>query len=372
MSMTDPVTILEPEGIFHVRKQTHSQAVMWLLAGIGLLGFAVLGFLVAIVGRVNQLSLHSMTTFPTMLSLGAFWAAWIKFHAPREVGVGPQGIRIDQGRESRSYGWDQIGWSSTQTGTFGFQRSLRVFDVKGRKIADLSDSIEDFDDMVDLIAKRIAAKGDQTASQIQLSKAKRTATLAAVAGVLGLAISGALAWHTRDEIRAARMLERSAVPGRAQIERRFLAPNGVTPRVIYRVTTPDGRSATHNAEVERRVWNALEGAQTVPVLYVPEEPVHQSAPDRRSRVARLFPGTTHRLWCAYSRGGPQRLFPRWRRLLILRLEHRFGFENRPAIDQTLRNREVNRSARKDYERHQRRTIRLGDNYGLSSIVKSSY
>jgi hypothetical protein len=202
MSMPDPISTLEPEGIFHVRKQTHSQAVLWLLAGIGLLGFAVLGFLVAIVGRVNQLSLHSMTTVPTMLSLGAFWAAWIKFHAPREVGVGPQGIRIEQGRESRSYGWDQIGWSSTQTGTFGFQRSLRVFDVKGRRIADLSDSIEDFDAMVELIAKRIAAKGDQTASQIQLSKAKRTATLSTVAGVLLLAISAGLAWNTHDEIRA--------------------------------------------------------------------------------------------------------------------------------------------------------------------------
>src|SRR5436190_15136747 len=108
--MDEPSTILEPEGIFHVRKQTSSHAVLWLLGGIGLLGFAAFGFLIAIVGRVNQISLHSMTTLPTMLGLGALYAAWIKFHAPREVGVGPDGVRIETGRESRMYGWERIGW----------------------------------------------------------------------------------------------------------------------------------------------------------------------------------------------------------------------------------------------------------------------
>jgi hypothetical protein len=157
-------------------------------------------------------------------------------------------------------------------GGMGFQRSLGIFDVKGRKLADLSDAIEDFDGLVDLIKQHIAAKGDQTADKIQFSKAKRTATLSAVVGVLALVISGFLAWSNHNEIRAARLLEQSAVPGRAEIEERFLAPNGVTPRLVYRVTTADGRSATHNAEVERRVWDKLEGAKSVPVLYVPEDP----------------------------------------------------------------------------------------------------
>jgi hypothetical protein len=270
--MDEPSIILEPEGIFHPRKQASSHAVLWLLGGIGLLGFAAFGFLIAIFLGVNQISLHGMTTLPTMLGLGALYAAWTKFHAPREVGVGPEGIRIDTGRESRTYGWDRIGWCTVQMGGMGFQRSLRLYDVQGRRLADLSDTIEDFDALVELIKQHIAAKGDQIADKIQLSKAKRTAMLSAVVGVLALAISGAFAWHNHGEIRAARMLEQSAVPGRAEIEERFLAPNGITPRLVYRVSTPDGRSATHNAEVERRVWDKLEGAKSVPVLYVPEDP----------------------------------------------------------------------------------------------------
>jgi hypothetical protein len=270
--MNEPSAILEPEGIFRVRKQASSHAVLWLLGGIGLVGFAIFGFLVAILIGVHQIGLHSMTTLPMVLGFGALYAAWTKFHAPREVGVGPNGIRIDTGRESRTLGWDRIGWSTVQMGGMGFQRSLRIYNVKGRRLADLSDAIEDFDGLVDLIKQHITAKGDQTADKIQWSKAKRTAALAAVVGVLALVISGFLAWDNHNEIRAARLLEQSSVPGRAEIEERFLAPNGITPRLVYRVTTPDGRSATHNAEVERRVWDKLEAAKSVPVLYVPEDP----------------------------------------------------------------------------------------------------
>jgi hypothetical protein len=270
--MNEPSAILEPEGIFQVRKQAGTHAVLWLVGGIGLLVFAVIGFLTAILIGVNQIALHSMTTLPTMLGFGALYAAWTKLHAPREVGVGPNGIRIDTSRESRTHSWDQIGWSTVQMGGMGFQRSLRIYDVRGRTLADLSDAIEDFDGLVDVIKQHIAAKGNQIADKIQLSKAKRTAILSAVVGVLALAISGLLAWHNHDEIRAARLLEQSAVPGTAEIEKRFLAPNGITPRLVYRITTPDGRSAENNVEVERRVWDKLEGAKSVPVLYVPEDP----------------------------------------------------------------------------------------------------
>ncbi len=63
-----------------------------------------------------------------------------------------------------------------------------------------------------------------------------------------------------------------AVPGEARIERRFLAPNGVTPRLEYRITTADGLTATRNAEVTRDDWDRLEEASNVPVVYVADEP----------------------------------------------------------------------------------------------------
>src|SRR5262245_16109605 len=154
--MNEPSRALEPEGIFQVRKQASTHGVLWLVGGIGLVVFAIFGFLVAIVVGVNQIALHSVTTLPMMLGFGSLYAAWNKLRAPREVGVGPNGIRIDTSRDSRTYGWDRIGWSTVQTGGMGFQRSLRIYDVKGRHLADLSDAIEDFDGLVDAIKQRIA------------------------------------------------------------------------------------------------------------------------------------------------------------------------------------------------------------------------
>src|SRR3989442_8486142 len=47
-------------SIFHVREQASSHAVLWLLGGIGLVGFALFGFLVAIlVGDRKSTRLNS-------------------------------------------------------------------------------------------------------------------------------------------------------------------------------------------------------------------------------------------------------------------------------------------------------------------------
>ncbi len=77
--------------------------------------------------------------------------------------------------------------------------------------------------------------------------------------------------HPRRSARA-QLLKESGVETDAEIVERFLAPNGVTPRLVYRVTSPDGRSATRNAQLERMVWQDLEGEKTVRVRYVPDEP----------------------------------------------------------------------------------------------------
>jgi hypothetical protein len=112
----------------------------------------------------------------------------------------------------------------------------------------------------------------QTAQQIQASRGRRTALLAGGLGLALLIISGLLAWNTRSEMRAADRLQREGVPGDAQIEQRFLAPNGVTPRLVYRITTPDGRTASRNAEIQRPFWELLAQARTVPVVYVLDDP----------------------------------------------------------------------------------------------------
>ena len=68
------------------------------------------------------------------------------------------------------------------------------------------------------------------------------------------------------------LLEEGGEAGEAEIVRRFVAPNGFTKRVEYKVVDSAGISATRNVEVEPGFWNGLEGAKSIAVIWVPGEP----------------------------------------------------------------------------------------------------
>lgn len=155
-----------------------------------------------------------------------------------------------------------------------FWSGMRTLYVTSKDLETFSDPkrLFSFDTMAELLAQRIADKQDDTSDQIRARKAKRSALICGVVGILLLAVAALNAWSTHRDQHAARLLEEVGIPGEAQLERRFLAPNGITPRLEYRITTAEGRSATRNAEVTRPYWDSLEGATTVPVIYVPSEP----------------------------------------------------------------------------------------------------
>jgi hypothetical protein len=240
-----------------------------------MLGLAVVGFVLATVGRPGQLALHSMTTLPTLLGIGALTAARSLATTPKQVSLGPEGMSILGKRGQESFAWSQIGWATITNAALNNRRHLVVFDAQGKTIAKLSDAFTDFDDLVAGIQGRIARKaeqGDDTADRIRARKARRSAVFMVGFAIVMTAVAAANVWNARREQRAARLLAESSVAGEAEIVRRFLAPNGVTPRLEYRITNSQGRSATRNAEVFREFWDSLDGAQTVPVTYVADEP----------------------------------------------------------------------------------------------------
>ncbi len=147
-----------------------------------------------------------------------------------------------------------------------------VYDVHGKLLATIGDAFDDFDQLTEVVKQRIEARGDDTADRLQRRKSKRSAVFLAATAVGLLALAAVNLWMVQREQRAQRLLAEAAVPGDAEIVRRFIAPNGVTPRLEYRVTAPDGRQGTRNAEVTRAYWDSLEEATTVPVRYVAAEP----------------------------------------------------------------------------------------------------
>ncbi|NUQ62910.1 MAG: hypothetical protein HUU20_10495 [Pirellulales bacterium] len=260
------------DRVFLRHDSAGTNAAIWLAGGVLALGGAAVGFAVSLFGKVDMLTLQAVTTLPALLGLGALTAAWSFARTPRQVAVGPRGVTIEQRSGTRVYGWDEIGWANVVAGALNQRRQLVLFDNRGKAMATLSEAFGDFDALVEIVMQRISRKTDDTSEQIRSRKSRRSAVVFGAFSVLMLCAAGGMAWMTHREQRALRLLAEDAVPGEAQIVRRFLAPNGVTPRLEYRVTAPGGRTGMRNAEVERPIWDGLEGATTVPVFYVPREP----------------------------------------------------------------------------------------------------
>ena len=145
---------------------------------------------------------------------------------------------------------------------------LNISDTASKTIIRIDESFPDYQRLVKLVVSFIDAKRDDTALRIMSRKARRTGLMCFVMGVLASAAAVFIALETRKAQRAHELLSVKGVLGEGEIVRRFVAPNGVTKRIEYRVSG----STVKNVEVEPLIWDQLEQANSVPVVYVPEEP----------------------------------------------------------------------------------------------------
>lgn len=262
----------EDDRTYRLLGSSAASTTLWFVGGLVALVVGVLGFVASLLTGAGQIMVQLTTTLPILVAVGAFWTAWSINRSPREVTVGPSGLCITSRRDDRAYGWNEVGWSTIQLGGLNRRRNLIVYDNSGGILTKLSDSIEGFDALAERIADQVAAKPDDSAQRVQMHKARRSAVFVASVAVFLLVGAGVLVWLTRAEERASRLLGETNIEGEAEIVERFLAPNGITPRLVYRVTTADGQYAERSAEVERPFWDGLEGVETVAVVYVPEDP----------------------------------------------------------------------------------------------------
>jgi hypothetical protein len=269
-------TAAEPYEEHSFRRPTSSAAkgTLFVFGGIGGMCFALVGFAISVFGRTGLLGLQFMVTFPVILTIGALAAGWRLLRAPHRVVVSSEGILIEREtqRLDRFFHWDEIGSTVTETGGMSHRRFLNITDLAGRSLIRLDQSFEGFDEMVALVSRHVAAKGDDTSRRIHRKKSRRRAALAFAIGLLILLASGFIASTTHEDLRAARLLREKGEPGEGEIVRRIIAPDGWTKRLEYRVTGAGGRMGTRDVEVERGYWDELEHEKSIPVIYVPDEP----------------------------------------------------------------------------------------------------
>lgn len=260
------------EEIFFRKDDLVKHAWILQLTGYCALAGAAVGFLVMLRIPHDTITLHMLTTLPTLVGLGALFGGRSLANTPTQATVGPLGIVLETKQGTKRWSWDEIGWAKVDTSGMTHQKTLYLYGAAGKQLTTLSHAFDDFDRMDRLILEFIAAKGDDTAQRVQFQKARRLAwTLFAFGAFMAFA-AAFIRYETEERKRADHLLETSAVAGSARIVDRRLAPNGVTPRLEYEVTGADGKTAVRNAEVTRETWDALAGQTDVAVIYVPTEP----------------------------------------------------------------------------------------------------
>jgi hypothetical protein len=312
-----PAEIPDDQQVFTRPESAGSSAFVWLLAGLGACGIAVLGFVASLLKKKEDtFALHFTTTVPLLGAIAAFTRALSLASTPREVVVDPDGLTIFWRQMRQDFEWAQIGWSKVVTLPMGGHRRLVLFDPRGKTIAKIDEGIGSFDRLTDYVQKKINASGAPAGDRIRTSKNRRSAVFTGLAFGFFFLLSVLLAVMTRYAQLEAAALQERGVQGDATIVRRFLAPNGVTPRLEYRVDTADVRSGERNAAMFRRQWDALAGQATVPVVYDPDNPANSRLLDGEDREGDIADqATSTYLLCAgvgvFCLGGLVYAFFRW-------------------------------------------------------------
>jgi hypothetical protein len=242
--------------------------IYFFLGGIGLIVLAIAGFIVAIGSQHGQMSLHLTTTLPMIVAVGTLARGFSLRNLPRRVVVGPQALEITTKHSTRRYSWSEIGSAATANVLNSRRSCLRITDTAGKTLIRVDESFPGYQRLVKVVESYIDAKPDDTSIRISSRKAKRTGLLCFVVGCFLGAAAVYIARETREKQRADVLLPVKGVPGEGEIVRRFVAPNGVTKRIEFRVAG----SKVKNVEVDPLFWDQLEHEKTVPVVYVPEEP----------------------------------------------------------------------------------------------------
>jgi len=268
-----PLDLDEPEFVYELRKPVGLRPVFYLFAGLTCLGLAGFMFLIGLLLPPERQAFPvfiGSTVVPTLGALALFGSAFQLMRSPRRVTVGPKGIAVEGNEGERSWTWDEIGWATVGTAALTPQKRLVAYDPAGKKLVALGPEFEDFDGLAEGIKAAIARKPDEAAGRVQSRKAKKSAAFLTLGGVAFLALAFANGFNAQSEKADAKRLAQDGIEMEATVLRHYLY--NVTPRIEYVFSTPEGREVKRDAMMQQAAWDALQGAKTVPVRYVPADP----------------------------------------------------------------------------------------------------
>lgn len=260
------------ERTFNLTDQASRRVrISMLVAGMSSIAAAT-GVAMEFARPLHSVALHFAVPFPATVALAAVVNIFRLRRSPTSLIVGRNGIQVERNGDRRDYSWEEVGWSKVCDIEPPGHQQLVVYDVAGSSLLKLTDAIDDFDELVRLVRLYTAMTPGSRSEEFHRKRVSRAPYIVIAAGIVLLPLSAFLAWNTWDTQRTARLLETAAIPGNATIVRLFLASDGVTRRLEYRVNAAGRNPPIRNVEITEALWLQLKGAQTVPVLFVPNEP----------------------------------------------------------------------------------------------------
>lgn len=269
----DSESLDDLDFVYELKKPIGLRSVFYIVGGAALLVVAAIAFLLGLLlpAEKQPFALFiASTVIPTLGALAAFGIAIGLMRSPRRVTVGSSGLAVEGDDGTRRWTWNEIGWATIGMGALSYQRQLTVFDTQGKRLVQLGTAFADFDDMAESIKAAVERTSPEAAKTVQARKARKTGLFMMLGAVLFFALAVFNAINAWNEQNAARRLADEGAEIEATIKRHYLY--NVTPRLEYEFTTPDGKTFTRDAMVQQDAWNSLEGATTVPVRYVPDDP----------------------------------------------------------------------------------------------------
>lgn len=247
---------------------------MLLLVGGGLaILWAIAGFGLSLLVNASQLSMHAMSTLPATIGVSLISAGLAKRKGPDRIFLTKTGLLAETNGFERLIPWSEIAWAKVETVGMLQQKQLRLYNIQGEVVLSLPPAVEDFEDLCEVVIRKVGHTHSEVATQVGKSTTRRNAILMLIVGPL---LGGAAVFITledRKESEAAALLQTQGQVVSAEIVERFTAPNGRTRRLKYRL---NAESPEENVESNRscgRPWKGSSGWMSSPCPDAPTSAV---------------------------------------------------------------------------------------------------
>jgi hypothetical protein len=243
----------------------------WQLAGaVALILFSLANFFVALRVNVTMINLQLTCTVPMLLAVFLIATAIRTLRMAVFVQITPEALQIRRRSGAMLVlPWQRIVVVNTGSPPLTSKKHLTLYDAGGKVLARLAEDFQNFQDMELAIRARQVQSPQQ--SHVKRGQNRRKGVFFMVFGVVFTALGAANAWIALKEHSDNDLFQKLGRPTNAAVVRQFIAPDGRTHRIEFRVDDVPNAPVV-NVEANQFLWAAMKPGQHIPVVAVPGRP----------------------------------------------------------------------------------------------------